>query len=143
MGRCIFVATDGSDSARRALQYAIGLARAQDDCSIHVAHAHEEPLVYGEIAVYVPREKLEQIQREHSQSILDEAQQQLRAGGVAHQAEILIGPIGEVLAERAAALGCDCIVMGTHGRGAMGSLLMGSVATKVVHFSRLPVTLVK
>jgi nucleotide-binding universal stress UspA family protein len=33
--------------------------------------------------------------------------------------------------------------MGTHGRGALGDLLMGSVASQVLHHARVPVTFVK
>jgi nucleotide-binding universal stress UspA family protein len=33
--------------------------------------------------------------------------------------------------------------MGTHGLGKLGVLLMGSVAQRVLHYARLPVTLVK
>lgn len=143
MKQSIFVAWDGSDCARRALEYAIRVARARGNCSLHVAHACEEPVLYGEIAVYVPVEKMELLQRDQAQSVLAEAETLLRPGGVAYRTEVLVGPIGKVLADRAWALGCDSIVMGTHGRGALGALAMGSVATKVVHFSRLPVTLVK
>ena len=38
---------------------------------------------------------------------------------------------------------CDAIVMGTRGMSAIGSLVMGSVAQKVVHLAPVPVTLVK
>jgi nucleotide-binding universal stress UspA family protein len=38
---------------------------------------------------------------------------------------------------------CDGIVMGTRGMSAVGNLVMGSVATKVIHLTKLPVTLVK
>jgi nucleotide-binding universal stress UspA family protein len=37
----------------------------------------------------------------------------------------------------------DQIVMGTHGRGSVGRLLMGSVATKVIQLADVPVLLVK
>ncbi|MCJ9712965.1 universal stress protein, partial [Bordetella hinzii] len=38
---------------------------------------------------------------------------------------------------------CDRIVMGTRGLGAVGGLVLGSVAQKVIHLSPVPVTLVK
>ena len=63
--------------------------------------------------------------------------------GVAYTSEILIGNAAEKIVKRAEELGCDGIVIGTQGRGAIGSLLMGSVAMKVVHLTTLPVTLVK
>lgn len=139
----IFVPIDGSGCAKRALQYAAGLARRMGDCSIHIAHAHEEPLIYGEIAVYVPREKMEKLQREQSEGVLADAEAILRASGLPYEKEILTGPIAETLTKRAASLGCDSIVMGTHGATALGKLLLGSIATKVVHLSDIPVTLVK
>lgn len=46
----IFVPFDGSDCALRALEHAVTLAQRIGECSIHIAHAHEEPLIYGEIA---------------------------------------------------------------------------------------------
>jgi nucleotide-binding universal stress UspA family protein len=39
--------------------------------------------------------------------------------------------------------GCDGIIMGTRGLGPIGNLVMGSVATKVIHLTTLPVTLIK
>ena len=139
----IFVPFDGSGCALRALEHALALARRIGGCSIHVAHAHEEPLIYGEIAVYVPREKMAKLQHEQSEGVLAHAAPLLKGAGLPYEKEILVGPLAQVLTERAHALGCDVIVMGTHGLTALGSMLMGSVAAKVVHLSKLPVTLVK
>ncbi len=47
------------------------------------------------------------------------------------------------IARLASELDCDLIVMGTHGRGRIAGLVMGSVAMKVVHVATLPVMLVK
>ena len=67
----------------------------------------------------------------------------LQLAGLRYTAESLFGPVAETLVRRADELGCTGIVMGTRGMGAVGNLLLGSVATKVVHLTRLPVTLVK
>jgi nucleotide-binding universal stress UspA family protein len=139
----IFVPFDGSGCSLRALRHAVALAQRISGCSLHVAYAHEEPLLYGEIAVYVPHDKMERLQREHSEGVLERADPILKTAGVPYEKEILIGPAAQVLAERARTLGCESIVMGTHGMTALGNMLMGSVATKLVHLSTVPVTLVK
>lgn len=139
----IFIPFDGSDCSIRALQHAVTTAQRSRACSLHVAYAHDEPLLYGEIAVYVSREEIEKLQRQHGESVLGRADAILETAGIPYEKEILIGPVAQVLAERARTLGCDSIVMGTHGMTALGNMLMGSIATKVIHLSTVPVTLVK
>ena len=48
-----------------------------------------------------------------------------------------------MIASEAERLKCDSIFMGSHGRGAVGNLVMGSVASKVVHLTDLPVIIVR
>jgi nucleotide-binding universal stress UspA family protein len=55
----------------------------------------------------------------------------------------VIGDAPAVIANLARRLRCDAIVMGTRGMTLLGNLVLGSVASKVVHFSTVPVTLVK
>ncbi|HQU49347.1 MAG TPA: universal stress protein [Casimicrobiaceae bacterium] len=43
----------------------------------------------------------------------------------------------------AEAAGCDLIVVGTRGHGAMANLVMGSVATKVIALARVPVLVIR
>ena len=127
----------------RALKQAISLARLGAGGVIHLVHAHEEPFIYGEIAVYVPREKMQTLQRGHSETILASAEAELKSAGVQYTKEVLSGPIGQTIAEHAERLGCDAIVMGRHGRSLLGDMLVGSVAMKVLHASKLPVMLVR
>jgi nucleotide-binding universal stress UspA family protein len=138
----LLVAFDGSDDALRALEHAVSLARAGSG-SLHVVYAHEEPRVFGEIAVYATAEKMAELQRQEGEALLERAKAALQAAGVPHTTEVLTGPVAPTIAKRADELGCDGIVMGTRGRGALGSLIMGSVATKILHYANVPVTLVK
>ena len=102
-----------------------------------------EPNVYGEIQVYITEERMAQLQRRHSEDVLAPALAAAKRSGAAFTSEIVVGNAAPMIVERAEQLGCDGIVMGTQGRGAVGSALMGSVALKVVHLTKLPVTLVK
>lgn len=138
----LLVPVDGSNAALRATQAAAALAKLAGG-AVHLVHVHEEPLIYGEIAVYVPREKMEALQRAHSEAILANAEAALRDSGVPCTREVLVGRIGETIARHAERLGCDAIVMGRHGKTTLGDMLVGSVAMKVLHASRLPVMLVR
>lgn len=139
----LLVPFDGSAPALRALRQAIAMVREGGGGSIHVVNAHDEPRVYGEIEVYVSRERMAQLQESESEAILSEADSVLSEAGIPHSKEVLVGHLGQVIARHADELGCDGIVMGTSGRSALGSLLLGSVATKVIHWANVPVTLVK
>ena len=139
----LLVAFDGSETALRGLRHAITLAQAMREASIHLVHAHEAADVDGAVSIYVTQDKMAEMQREHSERVLAPGIRLLTESGVAHTSEILIGHVGQTIARRADELGCDMIVMGTRGMGAVGNLLMGSVSTKVVHFAHVPVTLVK
>jgi len=141
--RRLLVPFDGSDNELRALRYAIALVRETGAASIHVVTAHEESLVYGEIAVYVTHEKMAELQRQHSEAVLGAAEQLLKEAAAPYTKEILVGNIAEVIARRADELHCDGIAMGTRGMTAVGNLVLGSVATKVIHFANAPLTLVK
>lgn len=139
----LLVPFDGSDTAMRALEYAIKLAKEHGPMELVIAYAHEPPLIYGEIAVYLPEDKADELQLKHSEDMLRPAIEKAKRSGVPFTTEVLIGDIPDSIVSCAEALACDGIVMGTSGMSAIGNLVMGSVATKVVHLTKLPVTLVK
>jgi nucleotide-binding universal stress UspA family protein len=75
--------------------------------------------------------------------VLAAAEKVLEEAAIPYTTEVLTGHVAEVIGRRADEIGCDNIVMGTRGMTAISNLLMGSVATKVLHFANVPVTLVK
>jgi nucleotide-binding universal stress UspA family protein len=134
---------DGSDNALRAVRHAIGLAKTNPPVHVHLLNVTQPPILYGEVAVYVDVARVKDLQRRESLAVLSAGEALLREAGVEFSSEALVGEVAQTIAERADRLGCTAIVMGTRGMGAVANLLLGSVATRVVHLTRLPVTLIK
>ncbi len=139
----VLLAYDGSECAQRALDYVLGLATRQSNLAVDVITVEQEPRLYGEIAVYVQKETIEKALLEAGKAVAAAAGAKLAAAGVSHKEEVLIGEPAQVIAQRAEALGSSQIVMGTRGMGGLGNLLLGSVATKVLHQTHVPVTLIR
>jgi nucleotide-binding universal stress UspA family protein len=139
----LLVPVDSSDSAMRAVERAIRLAQDNGPMELVIVYAHEPPIIYGEIEIYLPEEKAKELLLKHSEDILRPAIEKAEGAGVRFTSQVLIGNIPKSIVSCAEALACDGIVMGTRGMSAIGNLAMGSVATKVIHLTKLPVTLVK
>ena len=141
----LLVPFDGSESATRALDFAMSLAKAMPPATVHVVYAYAEPMAsaYGEVSLYFPRAELLAYEEQHGRAVLDAAAARLAQAGVAFTTEMRLGPVAEMIVKRAQEVACDGIVMGTRGRSAIANLVMGSVASRVMHLARVPVTLVK
>jgi nucleotide-binding universal stress UspA family protein len=139
----ILLATDGSEHGRRTIEKVVQLsAEMRAPARVHVLNVQEAPVVYGAAEVYLPYEKAEQYVKEAGQKVADAAAEALRNAGLSPSAEVAIGEVAPTIVARAKELGCDLIAMGTRGMGAIGSLVLGSAATKVIHLSDIPVLLV-
>ena len=92
---------------------------------------------------FVGDQAIETYQREEGDKCLASARSALDAAKIAYTPHILLGPIGQSIADFAAQNGCDSVVMGTRGLGGVTGLVLGSVATQVIHAAAVPVTLIK
>lgn len=139
----LLIAVDGSEHARHAIEAAGRLASQLPGVQALLLNVRELPVFYGDLPAY-DFESVDQAGRQHQAELLAEAQAIARGCGL-QQVELqaaqgLAAPeIARVASER----GVDQIVIGTHGRGALGGLLLGSVAQRVVHLADVPVLLVK
>jgi len=77
---------------------------------------------------------------EHRQ--IQEIANRLRKAGLDATALLVHGATVETILKEASDLDVDMIVVGTHGRGAMYQLLVGSVSEGILHKSRLPVLVI-
>jgi nucleotide-binding universal stress UspA family protein len=140
----VLVATDFSDASQSALLYGREFARTFG-AALHVLHVTENPVVWtGAESVGVDWVRVRADLEEGAQNVLNrivtaEDRVQLKA-----VTAVLSGnsPAFEI-ADYAKREGIDLIVMGTHGRGMVGHVLMGSVAEKVVRIAPCPVLTVR
>lgn len=80
---------------------------------------------------------------DEAEKVLSPASKFLLRHGMSAKSEWKIGPAGEVIAKFAQSGKYDLLVMGSHGHGAFGNLVMGSVATQVLAQCAVPVLLVR
>jgi nucleotide-binding universal stress UspA family protein len=137
----LLVAVDGSERGAHALQHAIGLAREIGDVELHLITVFPEPAIYPSLEVYLT-ERIGPAAEEFAREVLAPAVEVVMASGVPCTSDFMIGDIARSLARKAEQRGCDGIVMGTRGMSPLANLLMGSVASKLLHLTKLPVTLV-
>jgi nucleotide-binding universal stress UspA family protein len=139
----VLLAVDGSPCSDRAVRWAIDLISAMArPAQLHVVTV-QPAITAGGIRSFVGNEAIETFQREEGDKCLSSARKALDAAKIAHAPHILLGPIGQSIADFAAQNGCDGIVMGTRGLGGVTGLVLGSVATQVIQAATVPVTLIK
>ena len=148
--RHILIPTDFSETSKAATSYGVALARAFH-AQLHLLHVEgrhdleilvERELVVERLLPVASGVKVPNAARELLRATLTEEQERelraeyvLRASGVG-------GPYLEIV-RYAKERHIDLIVMGTHGRGFMAHMLMGSVAEKVVRKAPCPVLTVR
>jgi nucleotide-binding universal stress UspA family protein len=139
----VLIATDGSKHAMVALEsFLARIAWFREPPVIELVHVHL-PIPYGRAAAWAGKEAVDRYYSEESDEALKPAAEILGKRGIAFRPVKLVGEPGHEIVGHASASGCDLIAMGTHGHTAMANLVMGSVATKVIAGSKVPVLLLR
>jgi nucleotide-binding universal stress UspA family protein len=140
----VLVATDFGETSASALAYGRNLARAFG-ATLHVLHVAEKVTATAAAEFYLQ-------DRDELQKAVEEAAA-LRLMALMTTDDLTIlgaqpvvrisSDAARAIVEHAKAMHVDLIVVGTHGRGAMARLMMGSVAEKVVRTAPCPVLVVR
>ena len=139
----ILLAVDGSESAVRAARKLIETAGwYKEPPTVELVAVHLPVPLVGFSDVVVSREMTERYYREEGETMLATARQLFDAAGIKYVSHILVGQIAQTLVEHAHKSGCQMIYMGTRGMTALSNMVMGSIATKVLHLADIPVVLV-
>lgn len=138
----VLVAIDGSESALHAVEHVIKrLAASKDESQVLLVNV-QYPL-HGGISTFIEAGQIKQYHHEEGMKALEAARKKLDAAAMPYQTHLFVGEPADVIARFAREQGCEEIVIGTRGLSGISSLLMGSVATKVIHLADVPVLLVK
>lgn len=137
----ILVPTDGSDATQRAIQEAVDLAAAHD-ATIHALYV-VNTASFASIPTESSVEGVSDMLEREGDAALEAVEEAAVERGVPVERVQLDGSPAREIVRYAERSDCDLVVMGTHGRGGIDRLLLGSVAERVVRSSTVPVLTVR
>jgi nucleotide-binding universal stress UspA family protein len=136
----ILIATDGSPSARAAIDFGLTLARELDAAVVfaHVVPGYEvlPAHAFGESGVRTY--ELSDADREP----LEEAAVSAESRNVRATTELLVGDAADEIVTYADSVDADAIVVGTRGHGSIAGAVVGSVSQRILSDARRPVLVV-
>jgi len=138
----ILLAVDGSPYTRKMLDYL-----ASHDEMLGPEHHYTaitvQPALPPRARAALSKEAVDQYYADEAEAVMQPVREFLTRKGVQVQEIAKVGLIADTIADVATQKPFDLIVMGTHGHGALGKLVMGSVSTKVLAKCSVPVLLVR
>ncbi len=132
----VLMATDFSEASEHALELAKTFAQTFH-AKLHLLHVIPDPYAQPwsvEASGSAIPDLLAQWEREAGARL-----EELKPAGLEANAVVRVGNPFHEIVEYAKQAGVDLVVIGTHGRGAIGHMLLGSVAEKVVRKAPCPV----
>lgn len=137
----ILVAADGSIYTQHAVNYLIRHAAQFGGAEVELLTVHLP--IPGRPARYLGKDVVGDYYRDECEKALAPARRALKKAGVQFTEGYKVGTPGDVIAARADAGKFDMVIMGSHGHGALGNLVMGSVATRVLAGCKVPVLVIR
>lgn len=138
----VLLAVDGSAHTKKMLAYLVTheeLFASSNSFTLLTVQPQLPPRARS----MVGKEAVEAYQREEAEKVLGPATQFLMRHGINPKSVAKVGHAGETICKVADTGKFDMLVMGSHGHGVFGNLVMGSVATQVLSQSKVPVLLVR
>jgi nucleotide-binding universal stress UspA family protein len=139
----ILLAADGSPYTQAAArQLARHVGWFAEPPEVHVVHVHA-PIPYPGAAAVAGKSAVQKYQREESEAALAVAEGELGKARIAYRSSWRVGEVARELADYVKANQIDLVVMGSHGKGALANLALGSIATKCIATLEVPVMIVR
>lgn len=138
------VPVDGSAASGRAIDQLISsLGWYREKPEIHLLNVQAALPLKGRVTSVIGRDQIAQYYQDEGLAALAPTRLKLDAAGLAYQHHIGVGEVTDVIMRYVKDKGCDQIVMGTRGMSGVSSIVLGSVANKVIHAATVPVLLLR
>ena len=138
----LLLCIDGSECSLRAVDYIIKTTeRYKEMPQLYLLNV--QPPLPGDVTMFIRHDQVQQFHAEEGQKALAGARAKLDAAKRTYEFAVEVGSAAETIVRFAHERHCDQICIGTRGLGQISGILLGSVTTKVVHLSDVPVLLVK
>lgn len=139
----ILIPVDGTESANRAVQYVIS-SRDWMKVTPEVLLLNVQwKIASGNVKLFINQQTIDDYYREQGAAALSKPRALLDAAGMAYGYHISVGTPAQAIVDYAAEQKVDQIVLGAGEKRTLSTLLLGSVADRVLQLSSLPVLLIK
>ena len=139
----ILIPVDGSDNAVRAVEYVIQFSDKLKDLPEIFLLNVQWKLALGNVKLFIDQSTVNKYYREQGASALASSRAKLESAKFDYHYHISIGAPAEAVVRYSQEQQIDQIVMSGQGQEGLSNFLLGSVASKIVQMSQIPVLLVK
>jgi len=137
----ILIPNDGSESGRRALEYALKMAKSHNSYDITILTVACSDFALARGVVFNPNELITSCNAHFNMS-LEKAKAMFEAEGINVNTLLAGGDPAGIIIDMVNNQGFEKVVMGTRGLSGISGMLLGSVSSKVLHNVKVPVTLI-
>ncbi|HZW18175.1 MAG TPA: universal stress protein [Luteimonas sp.] len=138
----ILLAIDGSSASDRAARYVVQLASQLSQPPTLVLVNVSAPLLPQAVRK-LGRKSTAEYYASNSEHAVRKARRILERAGLAHDEFFPVGDAAAEITRLADKHDVDLVVMGSRGQTALRSLILGSVATRVLALSKVPLTVIR
>ncbi len=144
----ILVATDGSEFSKAAIEKCCQIVAEPENTTIKIVSAYQVVVPFDIHAVSVEYSlEMERATQRQAEEFVAEAAAAIREcfpnSNIDITTQVLVGASDQVIIETAKEWNADLIVVGSHGRGFWGRVMVGSVSDSLVHHAPCSVLVVR
>jgi len=139
----ILLPVDGSENSLRAARYVLNMAQKHPSLEITLLTAACDFNDVYFTEAYVDTQDANRRCLDAAKKDLARVKKLFDEAGVPVETEILAGDPGNIIVSYAQEKGVDKVVMGSRGLNPLMGMVLGSVAYKVLHGVKVPVTIIK